>query len=125
MKLVTSVLMFLMAMTAIGSASPTKYSCKFDNGASEPLAINLEERVSYFGTWPATWSISGVTSEFISMTLLHEVGGSLAVLNLTNGELLMASVSLFCVGTVADCTSGVAEMKLTSQELASSICTKQ
>ncbi|HUQ37160.1 MAG TPA: hypothetical protein VM144_12370 [Aestuariivirga sp.] len=125
MKLVTPALMFLMAMTAIGSASTTKYSCKFAHGASEPLEINLAERVAYFGTWPATWSISGETSEFISMTLLHEVGGSLAVLNLTNGELLMASVALFCVGSVPDCTSGVLKSKLTSQELASSICTKQ
>jgi hypothetical protein len=125
MKLVTSGLMFLMAMTAIGSASTTKYSCKFPNGASEPLEINLDERVAHFGTWPATWSISGETSEFISMTLLHEVGGSLAVFNLTNGELLMASVALFCVGSVEDCTSGVLKSKLTSQELATSICTKQ
>ena len=127
MKLVTSALMFLMAMTAIGWASTTKYSCKFDNGAIEPLEINLEERVSYFGTWPAParWSISGVTSEFISMTLLRDVGGSMAVLNLTNGELRMASVALFCVGSIADCTSGVLKPKLTSQELDSSICTKQ
>lgn len=125
MKFVTSVSMFLMAMTAIGSASTTKYSCKFPNGASEPLEINLEERAAYFGTWPATWSISGVTTEFISMTLLHEVGGSLAVFNLTNGKLHMASVALFCVGSVPDCTSGTLKSELTTEALATSICTKQ
>ena len=125
MKLVTSVLMFLMAMSANGSGATTKYDCKFENGAIEPLEVNFEERVSYFGTWPATWSINSVTPEFISMTLLHEVGGSIAVLNLTNGKLHMASVALFCVGSVPDCTTGLLKSELTTEALATSTCSKQ
>ncbi len=125
LKLGVPVLMILVTMTAIGSASTTRYNCKYNNGAIEPLVVNVEDRVAHYGVKSAKWSITGLTSEFISMVTLRDVGGTLAVLDLNSGKLLMASVSNLCTGSISDCISGVEKSKLTSQELDSSICTKQ
>lgn len=91
------VLAFLVINLCPSFAETTKLLCRnqFNDTSSGPMEIDLATHTVYRFVQRQPWTITSVTSDYITMMFLSEVGGEIAVMDLASGVLQVASVGFF------------------------------
>ena len=103
MKKFSGALLFvglLLFWVGPSSADTTKLLCRnhVNGSMAGPMEIDLQNRTVYRFNQRVPFTISSVTSDHITMTRLEEVGGHIAVLDLSTGVVESASVSFYLSG---------------------------
>lgn len=124
MKLPNIAILILLTLTQQAFANTTKLVCKNKVGGSTsgPLELDLNSLTAYRYQQREPWKITSVTPQYITMMIMKDVGGGIAVLDLVDGELKSVDLSRYCDSGVANCTEALA--KLQGFDISPQLCTK-